>query len=265
LTSRSAARTTLVLSAGLLAACASDNPPPQDFTSFWRQFTSAVAANDESGVRSLTSFPFLYESEERDSTGFDAIWSGLFDAGARECLSHAQPAAEGDAYQVQCGAIVYVFGRDGDAWRFTDFTADPEALEGADDAGPGPGDVVQQMLDEHMAGDMAFTPQLVAPKRRFLTPELNAAIDAYFARPVPDDEPPPINGDPFTNSQEYPRGFRIAAVGEDETTASVDIVFTHEGADRPMSVLLRRTAEGWRIDDLRYEDGTTLRELLAGG
>jgi hypothetical protein len=127
----------------------------------------------------------------------------------------------------------------------------------------GPEAVVQELLGHHMTHDMGFTPETVASKRAFLTASLGAAIDGYFARPKPSDEPPPIDGDPFTDSQEYPPRFTLHAAAVEGAAAVVPITFSDGLRARRVGFVVGREGEGWRIDDLRYERGTTFRDLLA--
>jgi hypothetical protein len=122
--------------------------------------------------------------------------------------------------------------------------------------------VVQRLLTEHMTHDMGFTPALVAPKRAFFTTGLNAAIDAYFALPLPEDEVPPIDGDPITSTQEYPSRFTLNAAVVDGAATVVPVVFSDGVRTRRVDFVLARDAGRWRVDDLRYEDHTTFRELL---
>jgi hypothetical protein len=126
----------------------------------------------------------------------------------------------------------------------------------------GPTAVVQEFLIEHMTHDMVFTAATLRPKQRFFSQDLTARIAAYFARPLPTDEPPPINGDPFTNTQEYPDRFTIGGSETADDTARVRVLFRIGPRNRPVDMLLRRVANQWRIDDLRYEDGATFRALL---
>jgi hypothetical protein len=114
----------------------------------------------------------------------------------------------------------------------------------------------------HMSGDMGFTPALVESKRRFLTKGLNAEIDAYFARPAPKDEPPVINGDPFTGTQEYPTRFSLEPAAISGAEATVPFVFTDGARKRTVTAVLRKDGSAWLLDDLRYEDGETFRKLL---
>jgi hypothetical protein len=126
-----------------------------------------------------------------------------------------------------------------------------------------PGHALQRLLEAHFAGDMGFTPASVATKRAFLAERLQRAISAYFAHPHPEDEPPPINGDPFTDSQEYPVLFSVREATVDGTLARVPVRFDDGHRTRAIQFELVRETEGWRVLDLRYEDGSTLTEALA--
>ena len=75
-----------------------------------------------------------------------------------------------------------------------------------------PAEIVQELLVMHFTHDMGFTRESVARKRGFLSTDLQARIARYLAAPGSPDEAPAINGDPFTDSQEYPDRFRLGAV-----------------------------------------------------
>lgn len=99
------------------------------FAGFWREFATAVGRQDQATVRRLTRFPFLFAGSAIGADRFDTIWMALFAPPTlRQCLARAVPAADGDAMSVGCGAYVYVFDKGVDGWRFTAFTADPEAM-----------------------------------------------------------------------------------------------------------------------------------------
>jgi hypothetical protein len=110
---------------------------------------------------------------------------------------------------------------------------------------------------------MRFLAEHVQAKRKLLTAELNGLVTAWFAHDWPKDEPPPINGDPFANTREYPDRAVIEAVQVNGDVASVRVVFADAYVRRPIEVMLSNVAGTWRIDDLRYEDGTTFRAALA--
>lgn len=121
---------------------------------------------------------------------------------------------------------------------------------------------VQQLLETHFGGDMGFDPTTVATKHGLLSVALQERIAAYFAAPFPEDEPPPINGDPFTNSQEYPVLFSVGSASVAAETATVPVRFDDGYRPRDVRFVLRQTAEGWRLDDIGYEGDDTFRAQL---
>lgn len=121
---------------------------------------------------------------------------------------------------------------------------------------------VLEFLRQHMTRNMAFTKGSAARKASMLTESLTRAIAAYFARPVPRDEAPVINGDPFTNSQEYPPGFTVGAVLRAGSRATVPVRFDEEGRYKVVEYRLQLAGTTWRVDDLHYPDGATFRGLL---
>src|SRR6266536_1398959 len=62
----------------------------------------------------------------------------------------------------------------------------------------------------HFSHDQTFTPKTLVRRRKWLTPELYDLLRYELERDTPKDEPPEIEGDPFTDSQEGPTSFRIA-------------------------------------------------------
>jgi hypothetical protein len=124
--------------------------------------------------------------------------------------------------------------------------------------------VVQQFLEAHYAGEMAFLPDSVAAKRGFLSDALAQRIATYFAQPFPEDEPPPINGDPFTDSQDYPTRFVVGqATMASDGRAEVPVRLADAYVERRVIYVLAKAASGWRIDDLRYEREGRLSDDLA--
>jgi len=132
----------------------------------------------------------------------------------------------------------------------------------ADNAQQAPRATVQQLFADHFKNDMGFTRDTVARKRNWLTPGLNQEIDTYFRQPFRADEPPPINGDPFTNTQEYPSAFQVGEVVMDAGKANVPVVMTIGPTRRTVRAQVVRQGSGWLIDDLIYEDNSTFRALL---
>jgi hypothetical protein len=126
-----------------------------------------------------------------------------------------------------------------------------------------PAGVVQRLLERHFAGDMSFDRKSVATKERFLSEGLSARIARYFSRPTSPNEAPVIDGDPFTDSQEYPARFTVTEGVVAGNRASVLVRFAEGHRVRPVTYVLRRERGGWRVDDVRYDaarDFTTLLE-----
>lgn len=126
--------------------------------------------------------------------------------------------------------------------------------------------VVRAFYAYHMAHNAGFTPAALKRRARWLSPGLLARCRTYFATPQPPDEVPPIDGDPFTDSQDYPTAFRIGGVTEAGDTARVRVTLTWPGPGgdrRTVTAVLLRAVGAWRIDDVRPGDGPSLRELLA--
>lgn len=122
--------------------------------------------------------------------------------------------------------------------------------------------VVRDLFADHLKHDMGFTRASVARKAKWLSADFLKQLNAELDKPGNPDEVPNIDGDPFTDSQEYPKRF---VVGKSEIRGEVTripVIFTGNGRRRTVAVRLRKTPDGWRVDDLVYEDGRTLRGLL---
>ena len=128
-----------------------------------------------------------------------------------------------------------------------------------------PAAAVRAFYRFHFAHDMAFTRAAVRRREPWLAPDLLALCRRYFAAPSPADEPPSIEGDPFTDSQEYPATFHVGAAAVAGDTALVPVTFAWKGGGtQPGVTVVLTRAGGWRIADIRFARGGTLRDLLAG-
>jgi hypothetical protein len=73
----------------------------------------------------------------------------------------------------------------------------------------------------------------------------------------------PIDGDPFTDSQEFPTRFAVREGQGDARTVDVPVDFADGYSARRVFYRLRKIGGGgWRVDDLLYAHGGTLREAL---
>ncbi|WP_395702182.1 hypothetical protein [Aquabacterium sp.] len=122
--------------------------------------------------------------------------------------------------------------------------------------------VVQGLLQQHFKTDMVFNTASVNAKAARLTPDLQRRLLQQLARPVPADEVPDIDGDPFTNAQDLPTRFQLEPAQLSGTQAEVAVRFSGHGMHERVRYVLQRVDGQWRVDDLRYADGSTLRQLL---
>ena len=125
--------------------------------------------------------------------------------------------------------------------------------------------VVRAFYAYHMAHNAGFTASAVRRRARWLTPQLLEACRAYFAKPRPNDEVPPIDGDPFTDSQDIPTSFSVGAASLSADTARVGVTFSWPDGPHAVTVILARPRGAWRIADVRYESGPSFTALLASG
>lgn len=129
-------------------------------------------------------------------------------------------------------------------------------------AADAPEGVVERLLEAHFGADMAFSQAALANKLAFLSAGLHQAIDRYFAKPQPEDETPAIDGDPFTDSQEYPSRFAVQQARIANEAAQVEVLLADAGRRRALIYRLVREAGAWRLDDIAYPTGNSFRGLL---
>lgn len=125
-----------------------------------------------------------------------------------------------------------------------------------------PSGVVQRFLEAHFAGDMGFDKKSVARKAKFMSTSLNTLMTRYFAVPANPNEAPDINGDPFTNSQEYPTRFSVSAATTNAAASTVRVRFSDAGRVQTITYSLKLADKVWRIDDLKYQDNSSFRAQL---
>jgi hypothetical protein len=86
------------------------------------------------------------------------------------------------------------------------------------------------------------------------------------------DEAPELNGDPFTNSQEYPNTFRIGDTRQEYEKAFVEVVFVWQEKgkvidERSLEVELSKARNLWKISNIINKssaDGNLLHFLQRG-
>ena len=130
-------------------------------------------------------------------------------------------------------------------------------------APPGPKDVVQKFFEIHFAHEMGFTRASLEAKESWLSADLARLLHQELNKPASPNEVPNIDGDPFTDSQEYPKGFRVMDVSVKGDKATVRVRFTWPQQSRVLNVLLVRESGQWRIDDFVYDKDQSLRKLVS--
>ena len=125
-----------------------------------------------------------------------------------------------------------------------------------------PARAVESFYTYHLANDMGFTQKNVEARRKWLAPELVALCQSYFARPTSSDEAPLVNGDPFSNSQEYPKSFNLTNTELGGQNARVTVKLKGDGYEKKMLVDVVRMRDEWRIIDVREQEQQSLRTLL---
>ena len=72
-----------------------------------------------------------------------------------------------------------------------------------------------------------------------------------------------LDGDPLYNAQELQiTDFSISEPKITGTEAVVTVRFKNIGKSKRVEYVLRRTAGGWKISDIRYDDGPSLKKIL---
>ena len=72
-----------------------------------------------------------------------------------------------------------------------------------------------------------------------------------------------LDFDPLYDAQDFDiKDFSVAVVAEQKDSAEVAVSFKNLGTNKKIVFLLSPTAQGWRITDIRYSDGRTLKGIL---
>ena len=74
-----------------------------------------------------------------------------------------------------------------------------------------------------------------------------------------------LDGDPLYNAQDMEiKDFSISAPETVGAETRVTVRFKNIGKPTRLVYVLTRTADGWRISDIRYDDGSSLKKILNG-
>lgn len=195
------------------------------------------------------------------------LFGGELSDPPRQARTLGLPAGPTATLRFDCGGVFWDFHRaDADSLltaldhRILTLARSPGTQAAADTAAGR----VQRLLETHYAGSMGFTKEHWTDLEDFLTAELRSEIAAWSAAPWPDDEPPPINGDPLTASQEYPTRFHVAAEWVQENRAAVEVDFADAYLRKRLVYTMWLEDEGgiWRLRDVHGESGESFVDLL---
>ena len=74
-----------------------------------------------------------------------------------------------------------------------------------------------------------------------------------------------LDGDPLYNAQDIQfKDFSVSAPEMVGGETRVTVHFKNIGKPARIIYVLSRTADGWRISDIRYDDGSSLKKILQG-
>ncbi len=124
--------------------------------------------------------------------------------------------------------------------------------------------VVEEFYAYHFTHDMAFTRENVEARKKWLSRRLYRGLLAEFGRRKNSDEVPRIDGDPFTDSQEYPTGYRIDGAKPAGSGYRVTVKLKWPTEERVIEVDVLQHKGRWELDDLRYGGRRSLRAFLSG-
>jgi hypothetical protein len=125
----------------------------------------------------------------------------------------------------------------------------------------------------HFKNKFDYSAQGLKRRQRWLDAKLYQLLVAEDKKAkAKKDEAPELNGDPFTNSQEYPNTFRIGDTRQEYEKAFVEVVFVWQEKgkvidERSIEVELSKAGTLWKISnilDKSSPDGNLLHFLQRG-
>jgi Protein of unknown function (DUF3828) len=107
----------------------------------------------------------------------------------------------------------------------------------------------------------------------FFQTKNRAALNKYFTKQLADliwkdakssnGEVGAIDGDPLYNAQDTEiKKLVVGGASVKGEAATVLVTFTNFGKKQAINYLLKKTTQGWRIDDIKYSRGESLRKWL---
>ena len=130
--------------------------------------------------------------------------------------------------------------------------------------------VARAFYEFHFRHDMGFGEAGLRARRQWLAPALYRSLLTEARKPKSSDEVPLIDGDPFTDSQEYPSSFRIgtaAKVRNGGGKVVVEAAMITGSSTRPVRLVIASFNGHYRIVNFIFPGGGSpdLVHLLASG
>jgi uncharacterized membrane protein len=123
-----------------------------------------------------------------------------------------------------------------------------------------PEQAVDALYKQHKRQSPFFQTKSRALVDRFFDKEL---ADLIWNMPNTPDEVGPLDGDPLYNAQDMEiRNFVIHKAKVTGDTATVLVTFTNIGKKQEVKFLLASRRSGWKITNIKYDDGTDLIQIL---
>jgi hypothetical protein len=149
----------------------------------------------------------------------------------------------------------------------------PLASAGVRGQRPSAANAVSSFYRFHLSHNMDFRARNIQLRRRWLTPGFYQLLlnkieqQAAYSKAHP-DEVPDFDGDPFTDSQEYPDSFQVGLQMASGAVEMIGVTLlwsarTSRGRDkRNITVALTQSSGRWLIDDIINNEGSSLRDEL---
>ena len=126
-----------------------------------------------------------------------------------------------------------------------------------------PGQVVADLYRQHKTRSPFFQNKSRVLVDRYFDKDL---ADLIWNMPNSPDEVGPLDGDPLYNAQDMQiRSFVIHKPSVTNGTATVLVTFTNIGKKQEVKFLLASRQAGWKITNIKYDDGTDLIGILKSG
>jgi hypothetical protein len=128
---------------------------------------------------------------------------------------------------------------------------------------------IRQMTPEQVVADLYRQHKTHSP---FFQNKSRSLVDRYFDKelanliwnmPNSPDEVGPLDGDPLYNAQDMEiRNFVVHEPTVKNEVRIVLVTFTNFGKKQDVKFLLASRKSGWKITNIKYDDGTDLVQIL---